>query len=137
MAFDYSEFKELRNKVAGLEQRSDEFFREFLLDMALRAQGRIKKRQEGRMGKSFKAVDTGTMVNAWMLSEVRRSGDTLIVEIFNNVEYASHVEYGHRTRSGGFVEGKFMCKFTLDEIERELPARLETEFKRFVSTLGL
>ena len=39
---------------------------------------------------------------------VTKSGNTYMVEIINPVEYASYVEFGHRTVSGGWVEGRYM-----------------------------
>lgn len=49
-------------------------------------------------------VDTGTLRNAWKHTSVN-SG---VIEIYNNTEYANHVEYGHRTSKGGFVKGRKM-----------------------------
>lgn len=49
-------------------------------------------------------VDTGTLRNAWKRSEVANSS----VEVYNNTDYANHVEYGHRTPKGGFVKGSKM-----------------------------
>lgn len=49
-------------------------------------------------------VDTGHLKGGWRKSRAVQGK----VEIYDNVEYAAHVEYGHRTRSGGFVKGKKM-----------------------------
>lgn len=35
-------------------------------------------------------------------------------EMGYSAEYAPHVEYGHRTRNGGFVQGKYYLKKNVD-----------------------
>lgn len=43
--------------------------------------------------------------------KVVRKGKTYTIELKNNVEYASYVNYGHRTRGGtGFVNGQFFLE---------------------------
>ncbi|OQB15715.1 MAG: hypothetical protein BWY15_00428 [Firmicutes bacterium ADurb.Bin193] len=127
MSFNYNDLVKLRDNMIALEKRSDDFLRGFLLEMALRALAKTKQRTP---------VDTGTLRNNWFVGQVRRKGDMLEVDIYNNIEYASHVEYGHKTRSGGFKEGVFMCRLSIDEIQKELPKRWERAFKSFISTLG-
>lgn len=68
----------------------------------------------------------GHLRRSWRVGKVERHGDSYVVEIFNNVEYASYVEHGHRTRNHkGWVEGKFMATISMNEIERELPRFIE------------
>ena len=51
--------------------------------------------------------------------KVNHYGGVYVIEIINPVEYASYVEFGHRTRGGaGWVEGKFML--TISEQGRYL-----------------
>ena len=57
---------------------------------------------------------------------VTKVGKVYQVEVINPVEYASYVEYGHRTRNHtGWVPGKFMMTISADEVERAAPAILE------------
>lgn len=50
-------------------------------------------------------VDTGRLRNAWRRARAAKGS----VTVYNNTDYAAHVEYGHRTRGGkGFVKGKKM-----------------------------
>ena len=63
-------------------------------------------------------VDTGNLREAWK----RSAPDNGRVEVYNNTEYAAHVEYGHRQQVGRyvpaigkrlkkpFVEGKHMLR---------------------------
>lgn len=67
---------------------------------------------------SLSPVDTGNLREAWK----RSTPDNGRVEVYNNTEYAAHVEYGHRQKVGQyvpaigkrlkkpFVEGKHMLR---------------------------
>jgi hypothetical protein len=119
-SFDFSEFTKLAdNFQKALDERVvDRFIRDFLLEMAYRAERKIKKRTP---------VDSGELRRNWMVGKVERLGDGYIVEIYNNTEYASFVEYGHRAGKEltKWVEGRFMATVSMKEIERELPVYLE------------
>lgn len=66
--------------------------------------------------------------------EVVKKGNTFIVEIINPVEYASYVEYGHRTRGGkGWVSGNFMLTISENELDAQAPKIIE---KRLNKILG-
>ena len=63
--------------------------------------------------------------------QVNRTGDLYVIEIINPVEYASYVEFGHRTRDHeGWVEGKFMLTISEQEIEADAPRILENKLKK-------
>ena len=57
----------------------------------------------------------------------------VVIEIINPVEYASYVEYGHRTRNHtGWVPGKFMMTISVQEIQSIAPDVLENKVRRFL-----
>ncbi|OMF17243.1 hypothetical protein BK131_04570 [Paenibacillus amylolyticus] len=118
--FDYSELEQLSQSVQTALNSNviDQFIRDFLLEMAYRADRKIKMRTP---------VDTGDLRRRWVVGEVKRVGDTYMIEISNNLDYASYVENGHRTGKDltGWVEGRFMAKISMKEIERQLPAYLQ------------
>lgn len=63
--------------------------------------------------------------------KVQRRGGVCVIEIINPVEYASYVEFGHRTRGGkGWVEGKFMLSVSEEEIQASAPKILENKLKK-------
>ena len=65
--------------------------------------------------------------------KVNHFGDTYVVEIVNPVEYASFVEFGHRTPNHkGWVEGKFMMTISEQELERIAPRVLENKIKKYL-----
>lgn len=64
---------------------------------------------------------------------VNRSGDTYVVEIVNPVEYASYVEYGHRTADHkGWVKGQFMMTISEQELEKIAPKVLEQKIRKYL-----
>ena len=113
----------------------DRFLEGFLTQMALRALTKTKKRTP---------VDTGNLRNSWAIGEIERSGDTLSISLYNPVEYATYVEYGHKRTAWGskssaetsdWVEGRFMATLSLNNIEKEMPARYEKAFKAWLEGL--
>lgn len=140
--FDFSEFQQLAKRFQkALDERVvNRFIQDFLLEMAFRAERKIKKRTP---------VNLGHLRRNWQVGRVERRGNSYVVEIFNNVEYASFVEHGFRAHwvpgewkgkqfqyipghdkgmqvgpKNGWVEGKFMMTISMKEIERELPKYL-------------
>ena len=49
-------------------------------------------------------VDTGLLRANWKSTPVSDSS----IKVYNNTDYAAHVEFGHRTRGGGVVKGRKM-----------------------------
>lgn len=62
---------------------------------------------------------------------ITKTGDSYTIDIVNPVEYASYVEYGHRTRNHkGWVEGRFMLTISSQEVQEAAPAILEKKLQR-------
>ena len=54
-------------------------------------------------------VITGTLRRGWKATPAVGKGDKYSATVYNDVEYAEYVEYGHRTANGkGWVEGRMM-----------------------------
>lgn len=62
--------------------------------------------------------DTGQLKGAWSISKVYRQGDSYIAEIVNIAPYATFVNYGHRTRNGGFVVGRHFVEYAAADLQR-------------------
>lgn len=56
---------------------------------------------------------------------VRKVGNYYIIKIINPVEYSPYVEFGHRTRSGGWVDGKYMLTISEERLKQIAPRVLE------------
>lgn len=91
--------------------------------------GRTKKNKLVRLGlaKIKKGYTGGRLRQGWQLKPAELEGNIVIGKIFNNVHYASHVNFGHRTRYGTgkkipksgakkYVEGKHFIEKALNEI---------------------
>lgn len=63
--------------------------------------------------------------------KVNHFGDTYVIEIVNPINYASYVEFGHRTRNHeGWVRGRFMLTISEQEIEAAAPGILERKLMK-------
>lgn len=68
---------------------------------------------------------------------VNHFGNTYVIEIVNPVEYASYVEYGHRTANhSGWVKGHFMMTISEQELQKIAPKVLENKIKKYLGGLG-
>ena len=57
----------------------------------------------------------------------------VVIEIVNPVEYASYVEYGHRTANHkGWVRGHFMMTISEQELQTIAPQILEKRIREFL-----
>ncbi len=56
---------------------------------------------------------------------ITKSGNMYMVEIVNPVEYASYVEFGHRTVNGGWVAGQYMLTISEEKLKTIAPSVLE------------
>lgn len=78
-------------------------------------------------------VDTSHLQENWFVGELVKKGKNYYIEVYNNVEYAEPVEYGHRTRGGGFVEGAHMMEISVEALKLKLPAYLRDWLSDFIS----
>lgn len=56
---------------------------------------------------------------------VKKSGNNYTIEIINPLEYASYVEFGHRTVNGVWVEGQYMLTVSEETLKRVAPSVIE------------
>lgn len=65
--------------------------------------------------------------------KINHYGGFLVIEIVNPVEYASYVEYGHRTADHKkWVKGKFMLSLSEEHIRKIAPNLLAQRLKTFL-----
>ena len=136
MGFDYSEFEQYTKNFSAFTKQFDSWIHKFLLNEGMRFIAEVKRRTP---------VDTGDLRNHWRIHEMTRDGDDLHVWFINPMYYATFVEYGHAKpyKSGAapgsadWVEGYFMMTVSLEIIYRNMPARFEREFDKFITSLGV
>lgn len=97
------------------------------------------KQQAERLKKDVKEgtpVKKGLLKISWQRTGKGSHGTDLKQTIFNNTDYANHVEYGHRTGKGRkkFVKGRFMLRKAVDkrriEFYRDLEKCVEVLMKK-------
>lgn len=145
MGFDYRQAKQFRDNLERLDKEKDEFLQSCAKELAARLLALAIKRTP---------KDTGNLKRGWTTQragsgaeglkskggrqfaetmKVHHFGDTYVIEIINPVEYASYVEYGHRTRNHtGWVKGKFMMTLSEKEIQRAAPAILDKRLEKWL-----
>ena len=117
-----------KNLAQIIDRQYPEEFKQMVIDIAEQALGRAKE---------LTPVQTGHLRNAWNLGTIEKRGDTYYIEIYNNVEYAEPVEYGHRMKGGGFKKGAHMLEVSLQEMDRKLPDYLRAWLTDFLNTHDL
>ena len=78
----------------AVDEQYPEEFKQMVIQVAMELQGKVKERTPKK---------TGRLQNAWTVGEIRKSGNDYIIEVYNNVEYAEAVEWGHRQEPGRYV----------------------------------
>lgn len=64
---------------------------------------------------------------------VEYNGNEYVINIINPVEYASYVEYGHRTANHkGWVKGRFMMTTSVKELQTAAPKIIEKKVQKFL-----
>lgn len=121
MGFEYREMKQLKQQLIELNKTAHEIHMKVAKRIAQLAIRKVKK---------MTPVDTGDLRNNWKFF-ILKKGESFIILLYNQLEYASFVENGHRIvvagQTVGWVEGRFMLKITADEMERIAPNMWQKE----------
>lgn len=144
---DYKELVKLKERIIlfGDPTEMDQFFTSCAKELAARLLAKVIKRtpvgqyeeESGKTGGTLRRGWTGgnnsnatTFVNSITVNKV---GTDYVIEIINPEEYASYVEFGHRTRNHkGWVEGKFMLTISEEEIRKSAPRILEKKLENYL-----
>lgn len=98
MGIHFSSFDKFSDKLESIVDRGPEVVDRFLNQEAEVIKGRVQNNTPVRK------VNGGRLRTGWHHTPTEGGK----CQIYNNVDYAAHVEYGHRTRNGGFVKGRKM-----------------------------
>ena len=110
VTFDVSELEAFKNNLQGLQDQTGSIIIEALEEIVAR---------EMRMVKKGTPVDTGALRKAWRITDIKKAGSSFEVSVYNNMDYADYVEFGHRTRDHrNWVPGKFMLTVSERQIEK-------------------
>ena len=159
---DYAELQKLKEQIEqfGNSEQIDLFMTSCAKELAARLLSKVIKRTPvgdysgdsyscaggqthkgnyvaGKVGGTLRRGWTaGKQANAKAYADsmtVKKVGTDYVIEIINPVEYASYVEFGHRTRNHkGWVEGHFMLTISEEEIRKSAPRILENKLKKYL-----
>lgn len=137
---DFEKFRKLQQNIAKLAEVTDmdDFCRECCKALAARLLALVipatpvgkYPKASGKKGGTLRrgwGVDTASKAKAYVASlPIKKAGSNFEIEIINPVEYASYVEFGHRTRDGaGWVEGRYMLTTSEETLKTVAPRILE------------
>ena len=160
---DYRQFQELQKRMEKMQEAAKkEFFEAAAKELAARLLAKVIKRTPvGEYPKSS-GKKGGTLRRGWTAGNknwsekngkvsvhgiggasgyvnnlpIHHFGNTYVIEIVNPVEYASYVEYGHRTRDHkGWVPGRFMLTISEQEIDAQKERILEKKLTKYLGEL--
>ena len=149
---DYKQLQRLRDSLATLQSMDmDRFCTEVSKELAARLLALVIPRTPvgqypksgGKKGGTLRrgwtsktqadAASRGGSNDAKAYAEalpVRKSGNAYTIEVINPVEYASYVEFGHRTRCGdGWVPGQYFLTLSEQDLERLAPGVIERKLE--------
>lgn len=143
---NFDELKKFRNQMENLEKnQASEFIEACAKELAARLLAKVIKRTPvgiypagtGKVGGTLRRGWTGgknqNATNYAQSLTIDHIGDVYKIEIINPVDYASYVEFGHRTRNHkGWVEGRFMLTISEQEVQTLAPKVLENKIKKLL-----
>lgn len=145
--FNFRELKDFEKKLKSMKD-PDVFVESCAKELAARLLAKVINRtpvgdypkSSGKKGGTLRRGWTGekrASASAYVDSlTVHHFGDTYVIEIVNPVEYASYVEYGHRTANHkGWVSGVFMMTISEQELQEIAPKVLERKVKKYMEGL--
>ncbi len=128
---DVSELRRFGDRIQNVD--IDLFCRKVAKEVASRLLRKVVKKTPVGV---YKDKVGGNLRRGWSIDEtVTKEGAVYKISVVNPVEYASYVEYGHRTANHrGWVEGQFFLTISEREIQSLAPnlvkKRIEEELRR-------
>ena len=144
---NFRDFERIQNNLEKLNQEQvDLFIDACAKELAARLLAKVIKRTPVGDYPNSSGKKGGTLRRGWTSGKTQSAvayadsltihhfGDAYVIEIVNPVEYASYVEFGHRTSNHkGWVNGRFMLTISEQEIQNAAPAIIE---KKLMKQMG-
>lgn len=140
---DYQQLLKFRENLQKLQSADlDAFCQEVSRELAARLLALVIPRTP--VGKYPKASGKkgGTLRRGWTAGNrdakayakalpIDKQGSTYTVEVMNPVNYASYVEFGHRTRGGkGWVDGQYFLTISEQDLRSLAPGLIEKKLEK-------
>lgn len=147
--FNFQDFEKIKNNLEKLNQEQvDLFIDACAKELAARLLAKVIKRTPVGDYPNSSGKKGGTLRRGWTGGKnssavayadsltIHHFGDAYVIEIINPVEYASYVEFGHRTANHkGWVNGRFMLTISEQEIQQAAPAIIEKKLMKQIGEL--
>lgn len=145
--FNFQDFERVKENLEKLNQAQvDTFIDSCAKELAARLLTKVIKRTPVGVYPNSSGKKGGTLRRGWTGEKnqsavayansltIHHFGDAYVIEIINPVEYASYVEFGHRTRNHkGWVNGRFMLTISEQEVQQSAPAIIQ---KKLMKQMG-
>lgn len=136
-------FKELEKSLTKIQKDVDDFIVSLSKEVAARLLSKVIRRTPVGQYKKGSGKVGGTLRRGWTSGkkradfiegiQVNKRGGIYEVVIKNSVEYASYIEFGHRTRNHkGWVPGRFMLTISEQELEGDLERIIQNKLQKFI-----
>jgi len=145
---DYKQLQQLRENLEKLQSMDlDKFCRDASKELAARLLALVIPRTPVGQYPKASGKKGGTLRRGWTAKThdeaasgrsndnpaehtgslpVSKSGSTYTIEVINPVEYASYVEFGHRTPGGnGWVAGRYFLTKSEEKLRQIAPAAIQ------------
>jgi hypothetical protein len=136
--------KELQKSLKHLEEPS-QFAEACARELAARLLAKVTKRTPVGQYPKGSGMMGGTLRRGWTGSKrsstssyvdalpITYTDGKYVIEIINPTEYASYVEFGHRTvNHEGWVRGQFMMTISEKELQEIAPELLEKRIREYL-----
>ena len=167
MSVDFSGFTEMRKRIEALTDDMPKIMEQFVVGEGVYAVGQARRIctdekivNNGTYRMNFhagdKALSLGSDGRAYDGGKIGRSGPLYSIDVYNNLDYAKHLEHGFRSHfvpakylSGpyrekfpngmyvgpynGFVNGRFVLKRAIRRTEQTQDARLSGKFNAILN----
>ena len=144
---NFRDFERIQRNLEKLNQEQvDTFIDSCAKELAARLLAKVIKRTPVGDYPNSSGKKGGTLRRGWTAGKnqsvvtyadslpIHHFGDAYVIEIINPVEYASYVEFGHRTANHkGWVNGRFMLTISEQEVQSAAPAIIE---KKLMKQMG-
>lgn len=131
--FKASDLQKLQKQLSQLQESTEPFVELCAKELAARLLRKVIKRTPVGHYSEKSGKKGGTLRRGWTVSEIHQQGKLYTVDVANIVEYASYVEFGHRTPNHhGWVPGRFMLTFSEEELQQIAPKVLKSKIRKIL-----
>ena len=131
--FKASDLQKFQKQLNQLQESTETFVELCAKELAARLLRKVIERTPVGHYSEKSGKKGGTLRRGWTVSEIRQQGKLYTVDVANIVEYASYVEFGHRTPNHqGWVPGRFMLTISEEELQQIAPKVLESKIRKIL-----